>query len=87
MDVRFIELMPIGAAKGLETVPNTSVLARIEERYGKTTEDPGGDGDGPAVYRRADGFAGRIGFISAMHGKLSLRIRKNKPLPERNFGT
>ena len=69
MDVRFIELMPIGAAKGLETVPNVSVLARIEEQYGKTTEDPGGDGDGPAVYRRANGFTGRIGFISAMHGK------------------
>ncbi len=69
VDVRFIELMPIGAAKGLETVPNTSVLARIEEQYGKTTESPGGDGDGPAVYRRADGFTGRIGFISAMHGK------------------
>lgn len=69
VDVRFIELMPIGAAKGLETVPNVSVLARIEEQYGKTTEDPGGDGDGPAVYRRADGFTGRIGFISAMHGK------------------
>ena len=69
VDVRFIELMPIGAAKELGTVPNASVLARIEEQYGKTTEDPGGDGDGPAVYRRADGFAGRIGFISAMHGK------------------
>ena len=69
VDVRFIELMPIGAAKGLETVPNASVLARIEEQYGKMTESPGGDGDGPAVYRRADGFTGRIGFISAMHGK------------------
>lgn len=69
VDVRFIELMPIGAAKGLETVPNASVLARIEEQYGKTTESPGGDGDGPAVYRSADGFTGRIGFISAMHGK------------------
>lgn len=69
VDVRFIELMPIGAAKGLETVPNASVLARIEEQYGKTTESPGGDGDGPAVYRRVDGFTGRIGFISAMHGK------------------
>ena len=69
VDVRFIELMPIGAAKGLETVPNASVLTRIEEQYGKTTEDPGSDGGGPAVYHRVDGFAGRIGFISAMHGK------------------
>ena len=69
VDVRFIELMPIGAAKGLETVPNVSVLARIEEQYGKTEAAPDPRGDGPAVYRRAEGFAGRIGFISAMHGK------------------
>ena len=69
VDVRFIELMPIGAARGLKTVPNASVLSAIEERYGKTAEDPEPRGDGPAVYRRADGFAGRIGFISAVHGK------------------
>ena len=38
-DVRFIELMPIGMAKNLQTVPNAETLA------------------------------GRIGFISAVHGK------------------
>ena len=69
VDVRFIELMPIGAAKELVTVPNASVLAMIEKRYGKTTADPDKEGEGPAVYRRADGFTGRIGFISAVHGK------------------
>ena len=69
MDVRFIELMPIGAAKGMKTVLNTSVLAMIEDRYGKTAEDPATGGNGPALYRRPEGFAGRIGFISAMHGK------------------
>ena len=69
VDVRFIELMPIGAGKLPETVPNTAVLARIEERYGKTEEDRETRGNGPAVYRRADGFSGRIGFISAIHGR------------------
>ena len=69
VDVRFIELMPIGAARGLQTVPNAEVLRGIEERYGQSMEDPGKRGDGPAVYRRLDGFAGRIGFISAVHGK------------------
>ena len=69
VDVRFIELMPVGAGKGLETVPNARVLSMIEERYGKTAEDPEPRGDGPAVYRRLDGFAGRIGFISALNGK------------------
>ena len=69
VDVRFIELMPVGAAKGLKTVPNASVLDAVEERYGKTEEDPEPRGSGPAVYRRPDGFTGRIGFISAVHGK------------------
>ena len=69
VDVRFIELMPIGAGRNLETVANASVLGMMEERYGKTAEDPLPRGDGPAVYRRPEGFAGRIGFISAVHGK------------------
>ena len=69
VDVRFIELMPIGTAVELEPVPNASVLAMIEKRYGKTAEDPEPRGSGPAVYRHPEGFAGRIGFISAMHGK------------------
>ncbi len=69
LDVRFIELMPIGAGTDLETVPNTEVLAMIEEQYGKTAEDTRPRGNGPAVYRRPDGFTGRIGFISAVHGK------------------
>ena len=69
VDVRFIELMPIGAARNLKTVPNTKVLAVIEEKYGKTREEPEMRGNGPAVYRRPEGFIGRIGFISAMNEK------------------
>jgi len=69
VDVRFIELMPIGAGTELATVPNTQVLAGIEEQYGKTAEDRELRGNGPAVYRRPEGFTGRIGFISAVHGK------------------
>ena len=69
VDVRFIELMPIGAARAPETVANASVLQRIEQRYGRTAEDPEKRGNGPAVYRRPEGFEGSIGFISAVHGK------------------
>ena len=69
VDVRFIELMPIGAAKNMQTVPNPEVLGMIEERFGETEADPGPRGCGPAVYRRLKGFSGRIGFISAIHGK------------------
>ena len=69
VDVRFIELMPLGAARGLEMVPNAEVLRMIEKAYGPTTEEPGERDCGPAVYRRVPGFAGRIGFISPLHGK------------------
>lgn len=69
VDVRFIELMPIGAAKGMETVPNAAVFAMIRAKYGKMEEDPVSGGNGPALYCRPEGFAGRIGFISAIHGK------------------
>ncbi len=69
VDVRFIELMPLGAARDLQPVPNAEVLRALEERYGESTEDPDIRGSGPAVYRRLEGFSGRIGLISAVHGK------------------
>ena len=69
VDVRFIELMPIGAAKEMQTVPNAEVLRLIETVYGWTAEDAEKRGNGPAVYRRVAGFTGRIGFISAVHGQ------------------
>ncbi len=69
VDVRFIELMPVGAGRNLRSLPNPQVLRMIEEAYGRTAEDPESRGNGPAVYRRLEGFMGRIGFISAMHGK------------------
>lgn len=69
VDVRFIELMPIGAARDLKMVPNAKVLRMLEEVYGPAVPDPGSRGNGPAVYRRMDGFAGRIGFISAVDEK------------------
>ena len=69
VDLRFIELMPIGAGRELPSVPNAEILSMIERKYGKLEEDPENRGNGPAVYRRAEGFMGRIGFISAMHGK------------------
>ena len=69
VDVRFIELMPVGAARDLEGVPNDAVRAMIEERYGQAAEEPEKRGNGPAVYCRPEGFKGRIGFISALHSK------------------
>ena len=69
LDVRFIERMPIGAGENRESAANTEVLKKLEEVYGPAGPDEAEHGNGPAFYRRPEGFAGSIGFISAVHGK------------------
>ena len=68
VDVRFIEMMPLGAGKRLQTVPNAEILSMIKARYGPGVPDERIHGNGPAEYRRWNGFAGSVGFISAVHG-------------------
>lgn len=64
--VRFIELMPIGCARGLEPVPCDEVARRLTEAFGELSPDGEAHGHGPARYVRAEGFTGSIGFISAL---------------------
>lgn len=69
LDVRFIEIMPIGAGAGYDTISNDDVLHLIKEKYPQMTQDESYHGNGPAVYQKISGFDGSIGFISAIHGK------------------
>lgn len=69
VDVRFIEIMPIGAGKTYSGVSNEELLRRIREKYPALKEDISIHGNGPACYYSIPGFAGGVGFISAMHGK------------------
>lgn len=69
MDVRFIEMMPIGAGAAYSSISNEEILTAIKEKYGETVPDFQEHGNGPARYVRIPGFTGSIGFISAMHGK------------------
>lgn len=69
IDVRFIEMMPIGYGREYEAVSNTEILKQLEESYGTLQEDKKVHGNGPAVYYSVPGFKGSIGFISAIHGK------------------
>ena len=64
--VRFIELMPMGSASGLEPVSGTETAALIEEAYGSLAPYAGVEGNGPAVYYSLPGFKGKIGFINAV---------------------
>ena len=66
IDVRFIELMPIGLGGGMEPRLERYVLARLEETFGPAFPCPGKSECGPGRYVRFPGFAGRVGFISAM---------------------
>ncbi len=66
LDVRFIELMPVGYGKVLSPVPTEDVRACIEKAFGPLVPDPAPHGMGPAVYGKPAGFQGSIGFIGAV---------------------
>lgn len=65
LDVRFIELMPIGYGKKFNTLSNNSVKQKIEKRFGNLTAS-NKIGNGPAKYFKINGFKGNVGFISAV---------------------
>lgn len=69
LDVRFIEMMPIGHGRNYESIANEEILRQLEMQYGPLVKDTRVHGNGPAVYYQVPGYQGNIGFISAMHGK------------------
>lgn len=69
LDVRFIEMMPIGYGKKYETVYNEEILRELTLREPGLRPDERTHGNGPAVYHQIPGALGSVGFISAMHGK------------------
>lgn len=69
VDVRFIEMMPIGYGKQYKSVDHQILLKELREKYPGLEKDERVHGYGPAVYYQIPGFKGSIGFISALHGK------------------
>ena len=69
IDVRFIEMMPVGAADAGTGLSNTEVLRKLMEKWPELETDFSIHGNGPAVYYRRPGAKGGIGLISAIHGK------------------
>jgi cyclic pyranopterin phosphate synthase len=76
LDVRFIELMPIGSGKEVPGIANTDLRAELLRRCPELEDDPSVHGNGPAVYVRVPGWKGGVGFISAMHGKFCDRCNR-----------
>lgn len=69
VDVRFIELMPIGMAEGMKGISHKEVVEYIEKNYPGSCLDETRRGNGPARYLSIPGFQGKVGFISPIHGK------------------
>ena len=69
LDVRFIEMMPIGHGKDFPVYSHMKMLEQFRERYPDLTADKTMHGFGPAVYYHIPGYQGSIGLISAIHGK------------------
>ena len=73
LQVRFIEMMPIGYGAAMPCIGGPEVLARLQRRWPELAPLPGEEtaalGDGPAVYYTAPGWQGSVGLIAAVHGK------------------
>ncbi len=65
LDVRFIELMPIGQGREFSGPRRDTVLSLLTELYPDLHYVDEKRGNGPAVYYRSRQLKGRIGFISA----------------------
>ena len=73
MQVRFIEMMPIGYGASMPCISGPELWARFARRWPELAPlSPAQEhalGDGPAVYYTVPGWQGSIGFIAAVHGK------------------
>lgn len=69
IDVRFIELMPLGCGRKFTGISSDEILNILENSYGKAILSGEKSGNGPAIYYNFKGFGGKIGFISPMSHK------------------
>ena len=66
IDVRFIELMPIGIAINYKGLSNSDVLEIIKDKFTELEEIKRNKTGGPAKYVKVKDGKGKIGFISAL---------------------
>lgn len=66
LDVRFIELMPIGLGDTLTRRTEEEVLSRLEKSFGPAIPCPSDVLGGPSRNVTFQGFQGKVGFISAV---------------------
>ena len=66
IDVRFIELMPIGVGSKFKGVSNEEIIKIINENYIDIEEVKKNKNGGPATYIKIKDAKGKVGFISAI---------------------
>ena len=70
LQVRFIEMMPIGYGAAMPCISGPELRQRFAHRWPELQPLAEADyGDGPAEYYTVPGWQGSIGFIAAVHGK------------------
>lgn len=69
VDVRYIELMPVGCGANFHGISSEEILKKLEAKYGPATATTERRGNGPARYYEFENFEGKIGFISPMSHK------------------
>ena len=70
LQVRFIEMMPIGYGAAMPCIPGPELRQRFARRWPEMQPlTEAAFGDGPAVYYTVPSWQGSIGFIAAVHGK------------------
>ena len=66
IDVRFIELMPLGCGRQYTHIPADEILKSLEEEYGEYEEITTGKEKSVASYVRFKDFKGKTGFITPL---------------------
>ena len=82
IDVRFIELMPIGIAINYKGATNEEVLKIISENYSDYEEVARSKSGGPASYIKLKDAKGKIGFISAISNCFCEECNRIRLTPE-----
>lgn len=76
ISVRFIEMMPIGLGQMEQGLSQAQVMERLEEAFGPALPCARPRGAGPGEYVTFSGFAGRVGFISAVSHRFCHRCNR-----------
>ena len=83
LQVRFIEMMPIGYGAAMPCISGPELRERFARRWPEFSPLPAaqsaGFGDGPAVYYTVPGWKGDVGFIAAVHGKFCAEPETEEP--------